>query len=161
MRPHFFEVDRSARGSEVTRSYGGEGCFDVLCHAVHTALSHFTSPARWLGHAGTQNPAPKRICFAKTNANRAEFDRVDFSAHRFEACQNSSVMTSLQCCRATSSAALQFAAEHFADSTLSPLYKRDYARRNEYRHLGALIRARWSRKGLWRPWTGGGIYKTL
>jgi hypothetical protein len=45
---------------------------------------------------GTQKLAPRRICFAKTNGNRAEFDRVGFSAHRFEACQNSLMMTSLQ-----------------------------------------------------------------
>ena len=30
---------------------------------------------------GTQNLAPRHICFAKTNGNRAEFDRVGFSVH--------------------------------------------------------------------------------
>ena len=94
---------------------GGVGWFAILSHAVKAALSHVITPARRIRPAGTQNPAPRRICFAKTNGNRAELDRVGLSAHRFEACQNSRVMTSVQYGHATSSAAISLAGRRLLD----------------------------------------------
>ena len=85
--------NRSARCSKVTRSRCGKGALPLLVALWKPPFLILLLLRAFCGRAKSR---PERICFAKTNGNRAELDRVGFSAHRFEACQNSMMMTSLQ-----------------------------------------------------------------
>ena len=96
------------------------------------SFRHSCPPFSICGHAKSR---PETHLFPRTNGNQAELDRAGISAHRSKACQNSRVMTSLQCCGAPKRN-LTNCRRAFADGlqtqTLSLLYKMDCARRNEF-----------------------------